>query len=404
MGECTSEARPGVAIHRQGGHRPLGAAGPGRFHVVVERLGSILLRLAIGCAASALPGRAQEPPDPAIDPRAAARAAVEREIEADERENRVREVIALDGGAAALLLADRGVLDPAVRRYTKDAQRYLHRFQKCAGETLRKRRGRGGEQRIDTLRREVLKHSRDPDLEKATVENECDPRLAELDRLFVVHVAEVWEFDSELAAEAQRLRAEAAWLVDLFLIADRAEAVLLGTLNGERFLRAHKLAEDPRGFVEDLERVERELAAAATPIETRDAKVLARNAGLAGELDPQEVAGIAELNRIRMRLGIGALAIDVKLCAAGRDHSKDMVELGFFAHVSPVEGKHSFGDRAAKFGTSANAENIAGGQATGHGAIGAWWYSPGHHRNMMSGAARVGLGRHESHWTQMFGG
>jgi len=114
--------------------------------------------------------------------------------------------------------------------------------------------------------------------------------------------------------------------------------------------------------------------------------------------------GIAELNRIRMRLGLGVLAIDVKLCAAARDHSADMLALGFFAHESPVPGKRTPGERAARFGTSAGAENIAFGQASGSEAITAWWYSPGHHRNLLSGAARVGLGRAGHHWTQMFGG
>ena len=79
-------------------------------------------------------------------------------------------------------------------------------------------------------------------------------------------------------------------------------------------------------------------------------------------------------------------------------------KLGFFSHTSPVEGKRTPSDRAARFGTSASAENIAQGQPTGPAAIRSWWYSPGHHRNMMGAFARVGLGRSEAYWTQMFGG
>jgi len=81
-----------------------------------------------------------------------------------------------------------------------------------------------------------------------------------------------------------------------------------------------------------------------------------------------------------------------------------MVEHGFFAHDSPLEGRETPWKRAAQEGTSASAENIAAGQATGEGAISAWWYSPGHHKNLLGGHARIGLGRHEETWTQLFGG
>ena len=74
-----------------------------------------------------------------------------------------------------------------------------------------------------------------------------------------------------------------------------------------------------------------------------------------------------------------------------------------FAHESPVEGKRTPWDRAARFGTSASGENIAGGQTTGAGANLGWWYSPGHHKNMLGGFGRVGLGRSGELWTQMFG-
>jgi uncharacterized protein YkwD len=80
-----------------------------------------------------------------------------------------------------------------------------------------------------------------------------------------------------------------------------------------------------------------------------------------------------------------------------------MKRLGFFSHESPVPGKRTPGDRAALAGTSASAENIAAGQSKGVDAIGAWYYSPGHHKNMFGGHARVGLGHSDTLWTQMFG-
>ena len=134
-----------------------------------------------------------------------------------------------------------------------------------------------------------------------------------------------------------------------------------------------------------------------------DLKALDSNAELAGKLDPEEFAGVRILNLRRVYLGLPALTLDLKLTAASRSHSRDMVEHGFFAHDSPIAGRETPWKRAAQEGTSAGAENIAAGQSTGEGAIQAWWYSPGHHRNMMGGHARVGLGRHASTWTQLFG-
>ncbi|MBI1373421.1 MAG: hypothetical protein GC159_11885 [Phycisphaera sp.] len=130
---------------------------------------------------------------------------------------------------------------------------------------------------------------------------------------------------------------------------------------------------------------------------------LAGNLRYASRLDAEVVAGIDELNRIRLLLGLGAQAIDPKLCAAATDHSTDMAEKGFFAHESPVPGKASPWDRAKRFGTSASAENIAAGMSTGVAAIHGWWHSPGHFKNMLGGHKRVGLGEHDKHWTQMFG-
>ena len=143
---------------------------------------------------------------------------------------------------------------------------------------------------------------------------------------------------------------------------------------------------------------------AGLPMSASDQKGLERNAAAIGELPREEYLGTLKLNQIRYLLGLNLLRIDPKLADASRDHSKDMHTLGFFSHTSPVEGKQSFGQRAANFGTSAGAENIAAGQRTGASAIQAWWYSPGHHRNMLGGHRRTGLGQHETMWTQMFGG
>jgi uncharacterized protein YkwD len=120
-------------------------------------------------------------------------------------------------------------------------------------------------------------------------------------------------------------------------------------------------------------------------------------------LDPEEVRGIRRLNEIRLLVGLPAQATDLKLVAACRTHSEDMCREGFFAHESPVSGRETPWKRAQAAGTTASAENIAAGTDSGGGAVQMWWHSPGHHKNMLGGQPRTGLGRYERHWTQLFG-
>ena len=71
---------------------------------------------------------------------------------------------------------------------------------------------------------------------------------------------------------------------------------------------------------------------------------------------------------------------------------------------TPLSGLEGQIHRASRAGTSASSENIAQGHPTGESAVHGWWHSPGHHKNMLGGHARTGLGRHEQTWTQLFGG
>ena len=95
--------------------------------------------------------------------------------------------------------------------------------------------------------------------------------------------------------------------------------------------------------------------------------------------------------------------IDPALCAAARDHAHDMETSNFFSHESPLPGKRTIGDRAQRLGTKADGENIAHGPSVGADAVRMWWYSPGHHKNMLGNYRRVGLGRSGTLWTMMFG-
>jgi hypothetical protein len=148
-----------------------------------------------------------------------------------------------------------------------------------------------------------------------------------------------------------------------------------------------------------------ETRAAALPVfrAAGQADVLEANKRLAPQIHPAESEGVLDLNLLRLVLGRRALRIDVKLCDAGRDHSKDMQALGFFAHESPVKGKENPFKRAANFGTAASAENIYMGSPSGVDANRSWFHSPGHHKNMLTpGWSIVGLGRTGLHWTQLF--
>lgn len=363
---------------------------------------TLLLSLGAGAARAAAQ---QEPPPAPVDVHALARRWRTEELTAEERASIAATMLAEgERGAAPLSSAVRVDIEERDGRYRKESARLVRDFRRAAPAVLRRRLGRTGDARVEVLRDEVLDRSRSADLTKAIVRSEIDPRIAELRELLVVTPAQVFAAVPALGERAAALRAGADVLVQLFDIKDRIERVLLRTDAGRRLVELHEPAADPRGYAEELERALVQAAWLATPMSARDARVLAANDELVSGIDSEEKAGIRKLNELRTLVGLPLLAIDVKLCAAARDHSADMVRLGFFSHTSPIEGKETPGRRAALAGTSAGAENIAAGQHRGAGAIEAWWYSPGHHRNMMSDASRVGLGRHADHWTQMFGG
>ena len=133
-------------------------------------------------------------------------------------------------------------------------------------------------------------------------------------------------------------------------------------------------------------------------------QILEMNDRMSKQVDSSEAAAVRNLNEYRILIGLRPCIIDPKLCLSSREHSEDMERKGFFAHESPVKGKKTPWDRAKLAGTTANAENIYKGSQNGESANKAWWYSPGHHVNMLNPEARrVGMGLSGKHWTQMFG-
>jgi uncharacterized protein YkwD len=134
----------------------------------------------------------------------------------------------------------------------------------------------------------------------------------------------------------------------------------------------------------------------------KNAMIFKQNEAKADQLDEEENKCVRITNIYRVLMGEDALPINVTLCEAARDHSKDMKEKNFFAHDSPVPGKKTPRDRAAKFGTFCMAENIARTGTSGHGAFWAWFLSPGHHKNMINKWGQIGVGRVDEFWTENF--
>jgi hypothetical protein len=300
--------------------------------------------------------------------------------------------------------------DALLRRYETDLRTWpkardkaLQRFAKAVPKAQQLCLGKRGETKVATARSALLAISRTPDLTKERIHQDCDPLLHQLTELLLPTVDQVLAADAQASALVAALRTQTDELRELYGF----YLEVLQELDQEPTGRRHadqrrQLAEPPRADAVDAEL--ELLCLQALPLSGRDAKVLEANAALRSQLDAEEWLGTFALNRIRVALGLPTVLIDEKLGNAARDHSHDMHEQHFFSHESPVPGKRSFGDRASRAGTSASAENIAAGHQTGASAIEGWWYSPGHHKNMLGSHGRTGLGRFENLWTQMFGG
>jgi len=285
----------------------------------------------------------------------------------------------------------------------RSREHVLQRFAKAVPATQQDLLGKGGEAKVDAARRAARSITARQDLSKEMIHAELDPLLADLRGRLLPTSAQVFAHEPELTAEVEALRQKVAALDAWCDLCLEAAHQLDAEPDGRRHVERAGLPPLPpsdRGLDDEFARA----CLYALDLGAADRRALEDNEALRDHLDAEEFAGTLELNRIRMALGQNALRIDEKLGNAGRDHSKDMATLGFFAHESPVEGKRTFSDRASRAGTSASAENIAAGQSTGAGAIEAWWYSPGHHKNMLGSHGRTGLGRYDQTWTQMFGG
>jgi len=223
-------------------------------------------------------------------------------------------------------------------------------------------------------------------LTKAQIQKTGDPALKRLEQLKFLTLKEILAANPELdkkRVEMIEFGKQRSFCIDQLLL-----------LEGEA---------QPFGL-EQIIAFEEQTAKSALGIPSDYLDILRHNTKLASTIPFAESEAIRDMNHYRMLIGLAPCLIDSKLCKAARDHSRDMHEKDFFSHTSSVPGKKTPWIRAKLEGTTANAENIYSGNENGKAANKAWWYSPGHHRNMLSpGNRRVGMGVHRKKWTQMFG-
>ncbi|MFN3166001.1 MAG: CAP domain-containing protein [Phycisphaeraceae bacterium] len=245
-------------------------------------------------------------------------------------------------------------------------QQYLGDARRAAQKAINIKRKAASSDQVDALRRQArVVIDEVDDATKQRVRNELDPLFEKLEAAISLTPDELLESDAELAALRKRVAP---------------------------------------GAGNDIDWVDKAAILYALCPDDNAAKVIAANIPLREKLSADEAQAIDECNYRRLLLGLNPLAIDMKLVECSRDHSKDMVTLGFFAHNSPVEGKETPWKRAENFGTKASGENIAAGYNNGNAVTMGWWYSPGHLKNMMGrGHNRIGVGQEKQHYTQMFG-
>jgi uncharacterized protein YkwD len=269
----------------------------------------------------------------------------------------------------------------------KELAVYRQQFMKASAGAAATRVTPAAVMEITALRAKILDLTKRDDLSKEMIVEVSDPALARLKEIVLVDRNEV------LAKSPELTKRRAA----LDTLGRQWEACA-------KHLIIKDQGEDLPSFESYLGKEEEIAAALALPMDPSTRQVLAANSAISARIDPEEARCILDLNLMRNLLGLPPLAIDLRLVACGRDHSKDMQEHNFFEHESPLPGKTEPWDRAKLFGTTASGENIYKGSTDGARANLAWWHSPGHHKNMLGAEhKRVGVGRTGVHWTELFG-
>jgi uncharacterized protein YkwD len=117
-------------------------------------------------------------------------------------------------------------------------------------------------------------------------------------------------------------------------------------------------------------------------------------------VDQVERTVLCLVNRERTRRGLKSLRSDGKLARAAAGHSRDMVDRGYFDHVSPGGGTMQTRIKSAGWFSGARsfafAENIAWGSgelASPASIVKGWMESAGHRHNILNGRyTQLGVG------------
>lgn len=106
----------------------------------------------------------------------------------------------------------------------------------------------------------------------------------------------------------------------------------------------------------------------------------------------------------------GRLTLNSRLNSAAQSHARDMASANYFSHIG--RDGSTVGDRVTRAGYAWRAvgENIAAGQRSAEEVVRGWLESPGHCKNIMSGAyTQLGVGfstntaaRYQTYWVQNF--
>ncbi len=352
-------------------------------------LAMALLVSAVADWAQTSEAKAPQRPDPEMARHVSRLLTLLRQAKKDpsKREAVIDEAISLGPQVASAIHAGLGrEMQPLLKSYSA-------KFSQAAGKLAQKKIGSVNLEEVQRLRATVLELQNRPDFSKELIQREADPALKKLEEIFVVDRQEVLAENPSLVKERESLS-------ELGRLWEKTATYLF-----EQVPDSPEKPKDKPSFEDYLAGEETLACGLAAPMDPHTRDVLAVNARLAAQLQPEEARAVLALNLTRNLLGLSALAIDLRLCETARDHSADMQRLNFFAHESPVEGKKTPWDRAKRFGTTASGENIAMGYHDGKAVNMGWFHSPGHHKNMLGkGHTRVGMGQAGSYFTELFGG
>lgn len=115
-------------------------------------------------------------------------------------------------------------------------------------------------------------------------------------------------------------------------------------------------------------------------------------AGLAYQLNSEESAMLAMVNRERVKAGLYVLSLDPALTRLARSKAQDMVDLNYFRHTSPTYGSAFDMMGAAGISFRTAGENLAKAPSAER-AFSALMNSPGHRANILNPSfTSIGIG------------